>query len=81
MDTRDERLIESAQAGIVQMRQPACPKCHHEPLEFACNIVRNAANHLIAVIWCGNCGHTINVQFVGMDQPQIEKPSLIMRPS
>lgn len=78
---RDEHLIELATNGM-QMHEPSCPKCHHEPLEFACNVVRTAAYHLVAVIWCGKCGHTLNVQFVGMDQPQIQKPGpMIVRPS
>jgi transcription elongation factor Elf1 len=64
-----------------KMHQPACPKCAHEPLEFACNVVKTHAGHLIAVIWCGACGYSLNVQFVGMDQPKEEKPVLVMRPS
>jgi len=80
MDERDERLIDAATEGVPQMHQPACPKCRHEPLEFACNVVRTAAGHLVAVIWCGSCGHSLNVQFVGMDQA-VQKPTLIMRPS
>lgn len=71
---RDERLLEAVQHN---MHQPACPGCSHEPLEFACNVVRTAAAHLVAVIWCGHCGHTLNVQFVGMDQA-VQRPPLIV---
>ena len=70
MSLPNEKLIERATSGIVEMHQPACPKCRHDPLEFACNVVRTAAGHLIAVLWCGGCGYTLNVQFVGMDQAQ-----------
>lgn len=82
ISSKDESLIESATADVPKMKQPACPRCHYEPLEFACNVVRTVAGHLIAVIWCGHCGHTLNVQFIGMDQPQIEKLGpIILRPS
>lgn len=77
LDQRNERLIQA----VKQMHEPSCPKCHYEPLEFACNVCRTAAGHLIAVIWCGQCGHTLNVQFIGMDAPQIQKPQLLVRPA
>lgn len=80
MENQNENIIERATEGIIQMHQPACPRCRHEPLEFSCNVCRTGAGHLVAVIWCGACGHTLNVQFVGMDQPQ-QGPQLIVRPS
>ena len=44
MSLPNEQLIERATSGIVEMHQPACPKCRHEPLEFACNVVHRLPN-------------------------------------
>ena len=63
---RDQKLIDT----MPQMHAPACPRCRYEPLEFSCNMVRTAAGHVVCVIWCGHCGQPLNIQFVGMDQPE-----------
>jgi len=82
LSEKDENLIEAATSNSLKMKQPNCPRCHYEPLEFACNIVRTAGGHLVSVIWCGHCGNTLNVQIVGMDAPQIHRPGpTIVRPS
>ena len=70
MNDRDDKLIEFVDKTTPKIAQPKCPKCGHVPLEFLCNVVRTQAGHLVSVIWCGHCGHTLNTQFVGMDQPQ-----------
>jgi uncharacterized Zn finger protein len=67
---RDDKLIEFVNKTTPKIAQPKCPKCGHVPLEFLCNVVRTQAGHLVSVIWCSHCGHTLNTQFVGMDQPQ-----------
>lgn len=77
MNQRDEKLIEFAQDASPRIVQPKCPNCAHDPLEFHCNVVRTGAGHLVSIIWCGHCGHTLQTQFVGMDQ----QPPMIMRPS
>ena len=71
-----EELIHAVQQDAP--KQPRCPSCRHSPLNFLCNVARTGAGHLVSVIWCANCGQTLQTQFVGMDQPQ---PPLIMRPS
>jgi transcription elongation factor Elf1 len=63
-----EELIHSVQQDAP--RQPKCPKCQRSPLNFMCDVARTPAGHLVAVIWCANCGVTLQTQFVGMDQPQ-----------
>jgi hypothetical protein len=78
MNDRDEKLIEFVQKDLPRLHQPNCPKCKHEPLEFLCNVVKTPVGHLVLIIWCGHCGHTLSTQFVGMDQPQ---PPMIVRPS
>jgi transcription elongation factor Elf1 len=79
LSKRDERLIQGATEEVPKIHQPHCPRCHYEPLEFACNVAKTVAGHLVAVIWCGHCGHTINTQFLGIDQaqagPQIVRPA------
>jgi len=60
------------------MAQPKCPSCKHAPLEFACNVVPTGSGHLVAIIWCGHCGHTLSTQFVGMQETQVPR---IVRPS
>ena len=71
-----EALIEKVQQDAP--KQPKCPRCY-ALLEFLCNVVRTPVGHLVSVTWCGRCGHTLNVQFIGMDQPP-EGPRIV-RPS
>lgn len=72
-----ETLIQSAiQAAPPPPRNPKCPACKHDPLNFLCNTVATGAGHVVAVIWCGNCGHTLQTQFVGNSQPQT--PRILM---
>lgn len=78
-DERDLRLVERVEEDGPKIHQPKCPRCAYEPLEFACNVVRTVAGHLVAVIWCGHCGHTLNTQFLGVDHSQ-ESPRIV-RPS
>lgn len=73
MNERDENLI----ASVAAPKQPRCPSCRNEPLSFACNVARTAAGHLVAVIWCGNCGHTLNTQFLGVDQARSQGPQIV----
>ena len=47
---------------------PRCPKCGHQPLNFACNIVPMQSSALVSIIWCGDCGHTINMHYLGQVQ-------------
>ena len=71
-----EQLIEMAQQNAPrQPKNPKCPRCS-QLLEFLCNVARTPPGHLVAVIWCGNCGHTLQVQFIGMDEPQ--RPKIII---
>jgi transcription elongation factor Elf1 len=78
MNDRDENLIEFVKNDTPRLHQPTCPACNHDPLEFMCNVVSTPVGHLVSVIWCVNCGHTMSTQFIGMDQPQQPK---IIRPS
>lgn len=80
LNGRDERLIQSAQKS--RPEQPKCPSCKHAPLEFHCNVVQTPMGHIVSVIWCGHCGHTLEAHFVGVQQPQIQPPGpMIVRPS
>lgn len=78
MNERDEQIIKGVSRDIPQIAQPKCPKCNYSPLEFSCNVVKTGAGHVVSIIWCGHCGHTLGVQFVGFDQPQ---QPMIMRPA
>lgn len=74
---RDEKIIRAI-PSTPQPRNPRCPACDHDPLEFACNLITTGMGHVVAVIWCGNCGHTLNAQFAGMANnpgPRIVKPA------
>lgn len=62
-----EELIHSVQQAAP--RSPKCPACKHDPLNFLCNVISTGAGHIVAIIWCGNCGHTLQTQFVGQNQP------------
>ena len=76
MSVDNEKLIEMATEGMPKIAQPKCPRCY-KLLEFLCNIVRTGNGHLVAIIWCGHCGHTLQTQFIGMDEqqaPKIVKP-------
>jgi uncharacterized Zn finger protein len=42
----------------------ACPACQ-ATLRFAHNIVTNAAGSMLSLTWCVDCGHTLNVQYIG----------------
>lgn len=78
MNDRDESIISNIQRDIPQQVQPKCPRCAYAPLEFHSNVVRTGVGHLVSIIWCGHCGHTLQAQFVGMDQqqgPRIVRPS------
>jgi hypothetical protein len=78
VNERDEQIIKGVSKEIPVLQQPKCPKCHYAPLEFLSNVVKTGAGHLVSVIWCGHCGHTLTVQFVGMDQasrPNIVRPA------
>ena len=75
----NEELIIRAQQG--QIQQPKCPRCH-SLLEFLCNVARTPPGHLVDVIWCGRCGHTLQTQFIGMDEPRIQPPGIgLVRPA
>jgi len=76
---RDEKLISNVAQMVRKVEEPKCPSCKHAPLEFHSNIVRTGVGHLVAVIWCSRCGHTLQMQFLGLD-PQQAAP-LIVRPS
>jgi hypothetical protein len=79
---RDEQIIQGVSKDTPKIVQPNCPKCRYSPLEFLCNVARTPMGHLVAVIWCGHCGHTLNTQFIGVDQPQIQPAGpMIVRPS
>ena len=75
--TEKEEMIQRVQDSTPKIEQPRCPLCHRL-LEFLCNVARTPAGHLVAVIWCGHCGHTLQTQFVGVDEPQGPR---IVRPS
>lgn len=77
MDPRDEKIVEFVGQTMPKTAQPKCPKCAYAPLEFHCNVVKTGAGHLVSIIWCARCGHTLQTQFVGMDQPQ---QPVILRP-
>jgi hypothetical protein len=72
-----DNVIDMANEPPRQIAQPKCPRCY-KLLEFLCNVVRTPPGHLIAIVWCGNCGHTLQTQFIGMDEPQGPR---IVRPS
>jgi hypothetical protein len=78
---RDERLIQDVCRDVPKIAQPKCPKCAYAPLEFLCNVARTGAGHLVAIVWCGHCGHTLTTQFLGVDQPIVQPGPMIMRPS
>ena len=78
MNERDEKILEIVQREAPRVVQPRCPKCQHAPLEFLSNVVRTGAGHLVSILWCGHCGHTLNTQFLGIDQPQDPR---IVRPA
>ncbi len=78
MNERDKLIVERVAADTPTLMQPNCPKCRYSPLEFMCNVARTPLGHLVAVIWCGHCGHTLQTQFLGVDQeqgPRIVRPS------
>lgn len=81
LSPEDERLIEKVIEMVPKMHEPKCPACGHQPLEFACNLVKTVAGHIVAVMWCGRCGHALGVQFVGIDQPKIQSPLIVPRPA
>jgi hypothetical protein len=60
-------------------QEPKCPKCEHQPLNFAQNIVETGMGAVVSVCWCADCGHTLAIQFVGMKQPEI-MPGALMHP-
>ena len=80
MNDRDKLIIEGVEADTPKMHDPKCPKCNHAPLQFACNIITTGMGHAIAVIWCGQCGHTMATQFVGMAESPLSGPRIV-RPS
>ena len=73
---RDQRLIDAINPEVIA--QPKCPGCNHAPLEFHCNVVKTGAGHIVSIIWCSHCGHTLQTQFMGIEQPQ--QPQIV-RPS
>lgn len=58
---------------------PKCPKCEHQPLNFAQNTLVTGMGAMVSVCWCGNCGHTLSVQYVGQKQPEV-MPGALMHP-
>ncbi len=53
--------------------EPRCPACEHKPLNFAHNIVITQSQAVLSIAWCGDCGHTISLQYLGQNQPQAPK--------
>jgi hypothetical protein len=60
-------------------KDPKCPKCEHSPLNFAQNTLVTGMGVAVSVCWCGDCGHTLAVEYVGQQQPQI-MPGALMHP-
>ena len=60
-------------------KDPKCPKCEHQPLNFAQNTLVTGMGTIVSVCWCGDCGHTLSVQYVGQKQPEI-MPGALMHP-
>lgn len=58
------------------MMDPKCPACQSQPLQFMHNIITLETNAVVSIIWCGECGHTLNIAFIGQREPQIAKPQL-----
>ena len=75
---RDEEILRRV-PEVPEVAQPKCPKCQHAPLQFGCNVVPTGMGHVVAIVWCGICGHTLSTQFVGMAEqqagPRIVRPS------
>lgn len=80
LEERDEKLVSMVERDVPKIAQPKCPKCAFSPLEFHCNVIKTGMGHVVAVMWCSHCGHTLQTQFVGMDAPQVQAP-VILRPT
>jgi C4-type Zn-finger protein len=61
-------------------KDPKCPSCEHSPLNFAQNTLVTGMGALVSVCWCGDCGYTLAVQFVGQKPPEVARVALV-RPS
>jgi hypothetical protein len=65
-----------------QPKAPKCPGCSTQPLRFSQNIMTTTNGAAVSMIWCADCGHTLEVKFLGMPAPQIARPDLrIVKPS
>ncbi len=58
-------------------KDPKCPKCEHQPLNFAQNTLVTGMGAMVSVCWCGNCGHTLSVQYVGQKWPEVMPGALM----
>lgn len=55
-------------------KDPKCPGCGSQPLQFACNLISTHMGDIVAMVWCGECGHTLSANFVGKQQnPFVDK--------
>ena len=58
-------------------RQPKCPDCEHQPLNFGQNTITTEGGAIVSAIWCVDCGHVISMQCMGMKRLELARPALI----
>lgn len=59
-------------------QDPKCPECKWQPLQFNTSVMTLETGAVVACIWCIHCGHVLNTQCLGIQQPQIARPQLII---
>jgi C4-type Zn-finger protein len=61
-----------------EKQMPKCPVCREQPMPLIMHEVNTPRGLILGLVTCTNCGHVISVLVVGMNQPEIQTPKLIM---
>lgn len=57
--------------------EPHCPYCEHTPLHFSHNMMVLGTGAVVSIIWCLRCGHTLEIHYVGHQEPKVIQPQLV----
>jgi uncharacterized Zn finger protein len=64
--------------GLPVSSYPKCPSCSKQPMPLTMHIVNVPTGLQLGLVTCCNCGHVLQTLPVGMSQPEIVKPKLIL---
>ncbi len=62
-------MIEELNSEKKYKEHASCPSCEQSPLVLGSREITTNTGMIMAIIWCADCGHTLNVHVIGKAQP------------